>query len=180
VIQRPDKRKTCPANAALEAVYADRLDDHLSELARHYQQSGNAGRALEYLQRAGEYAIQRSSYAEAVGLLTSTLELLKTLPETPERMQHELTLEASLAPALTAVKGWSDAQVGQVLDRASELCRLVGSTPQLFRVRTQLLAFYFSHGEVRRSNELRQSSWFSSAQLGDSKWRAAAILMGRA
>jgi tetratricopeptide (TPR) repeat protein len=144
------------AGVAMEAVYADRLDDHLSDLARHYQGSGNAVKALEYLQGAGEQALARSSHAEAVKLFSSALEVLKTLPETPERMQRELTLEASLAPALTAVKGWSDAQVGQVLDRASELCRLVGSTPQLFRVRTQLLAFYFSRGQVRRSNELRQ------------------------
>jgi class 3 adenylate cyclase len=55
------------AAVAIEALYAPRLDDHLSDLARHYQQSGNIGKALEYLQRAGGQAIARSSYAEGVG-----------------------------------------------------------------------------------------------------------------
>jgi class 3 adenylate cyclase len=48
------------AGVAMEAVYADRLDDHLSDLARHYQRSGNVVKALEYLQRAGEQALARS------------------------------------------------------------------------------------------------------------------------
>src|SRR5216683_8204561 len=41
------------AGAAIEALYADRLDDYLSELARHYQRSTNIEKALEYLGRAG-------------------------------------------------------------------------------------------------------------------------------
>ncbi len=57
------------AGAAIEALYADRLDDYLSELARHYQRSTNIEKAREYLGRAGQQAIQRSSHAEAIELL---------------------------------------------------------------------------------------------------------------
>jgi hypothetical protein len=38
------------------------LDDHLGELARHYQRSGNTAKAIEYLQRAGQ-AAARSAHA---------------------------------------------------------------------------------------------------------------------
>jgi class 3 adenylate cyclase/tetratricopeptide (TPR) repeat protein len=144
------------AGGAIEAIYAARLDDHLSDLARHYQRSGNSKKALEYLQRAGEQALARSSHAEAVGLFSSALELLKTLPETPERMQRELALQVSLGFALTAVKGWSTAEVRQVLDRASELCRQVASTPHLFGVLSALGGFYLVRGELRRAYELQQ------------------------
>lgn len=41
------------AGAAIEVAYANSLDDHLSELARHYERSGNAAKAVEYLERAG-------------------------------------------------------------------------------------------------------------------------------
>jgi class 3 adenylate cyclase/tetratricopeptide (TPR) repeat protein len=146
------------AGGAIEAIHATRLDDHLSDLARHYQRSGNSGKALEYLQRAGEHALARSSHAEAVALFSSALELLKMLPETPERMQRELALQASLGPALTAVKGWTDPRVGQALDRASELCRQVGSTPQLFGVLARLLAFHFAYGDMRRAYALQQQA----------------------
>src|SRR6516165_7805852 len=32
--------------AAIEALYSSQLSDHLSELAHHYQRSGNIGKAL--------------------------------------------------------------------------------------------------------------------------------------
>jgi len=143
------------AGAAIEELYAGRLDDDLSELARHYQRSGNAGKALEYLQLAGKQAIARSSHAEAVSLFTSALELLKTLPETPERMQQELALQVGLGSALTALKGWSAPEVGQALGRASELCRQIGSTPHLFGVLCGLAAFYVGR-DVHRAYELAQ------------------------
>jgi predicted ATPase len=130
------------AGAAIEAIYATRLEDHLGDLARHYQRSGNSGKALEYLQRAGERALARSSHAEAVGLLTSALEFLKTLPETPALMQRELALQVNLSSALMAVKGWSTSEVGQAWGRASELCSQVGSAPQLFGVLAALAGFY--------------------------------------
>jgi class 3 adenylate cyclase/tetratricopeptide (TPR) repeat protein len=144
------------AGRAIEAIHSTRLDDHLSDLARHYKRSGNSGKALEYLQRAGEQALARSIHTEALGLLTSALELLKMLPETPERMQRELALQVSLGSTLTALKGWSNLGVGQALDRASELCRQVGSIPRLFAVLAAQLVFCFARGETRRAYALQQ------------------------
>ena len=42
--------------AAIESLYADRLDDHLAELAHQYRRGGNLEKAIEYLdssRRAG-------------------------------------------------------------------------------------------------------------------------------
>ncbi len=63
---------------AIEELYADDLEAHYSELAHHYQLSGNAGKAVEYLHLAGQQALQRSSYAEATRHETAALELLKS------------------------------------------------------------------------------------------------------
>jgi hypothetical protein len=52
--------------AALETLYADRLDDRLSELAHHYPNSGNASKAIEYLLRAAYQARQRAAYPRAI------------------------------------------------------------------------------------------------------------------
>jgi predicted ATPase len=62
------------AGTAMEALYADRLDDHLNELARHYERGGNAQKAVEYLQRAGQQSVSRGSHAEAITLFTSAHE----------------------------------------------------------------------------------------------------------
>ena len=38
---------------AIEALFKDRIDDHLAELAHHYSRSANTRKAVEYLFRAG-------------------------------------------------------------------------------------------------------------------------------
>ena len=46
---------------ALESMFAERLDDHLVELARHYSRSDNVIKAVEYLGRAGCAGSKRCS-----------------------------------------------------------------------------------------------------------------------
>ncbi len=142
------------AGAAVEALYDGRLDDHLSELARHYQRSANVEKALEYLGRAGQQAIQRSSHAEAIALLSSALELLQALPETSECLERELALQLGLGSALRVAKGWSASEVGQAFARARELCRQIGETPHLFHGLAGLWGFYCVNGELETALDL--------------------------
>ncbi len=141
---------------AMESLYADRLDDFLNELAHHYQRSVNGPKAIQYLQLAGLQAAARSSHEEATGLFASALELLKVLPETPERRLQELALQLGLGSALTSLKGFTAPEVGRAFDRASELCRQIGSTPQLSPVLVGLEGFYGIRAEFRRACELAQ------------------------
>ena len=60
--------------------------------------------------------------------------MLKTLPDTPERAQQELTLQIALGAPLMATKGFAAPEVESVYTRARELCQQVGETPQLFPV----------------------------------------------
>src|SRR5260370_1125034 len=46
------------AGQAMEGLFTDRLEDHVAELAHHYDRSGNARKAVEYLERAGARAAQ--------------------------------------------------------------------------------------------------------------------------
>jgi tetratricopeptide (TPR) repeat protein len=153
-----DRRKLLHgrAGAAMEALYANRLEDHLSELARHYERSGNTVKAIEYLERAGQQSISRASHAEAITLFGSALELLKTLPETPERPKKELALQLGLGSSLQAIKGLSALEVGQTFARAYELCPLIEATPQLFEVLLGLTGFYVSSVRLSRAYELTQ------------------------
>jgi predicted ATPase len=65
------------AGHALESIFSKQLDDHLTQLAHHYSHSENIDKAIEYLGRAGQQAVQRSAHAEAVRDLTSALKLLR-------------------------------------------------------------------------------------------------------
>src|SRR5579871_2151442 len=87
--------------AALEAAFAENLDDQLPELAHHYSRSGNADKAAEYLQRAGELAMRRSgSIDESIAYLGAAIDLLRALPETPAREQRETDLRMALRALL--------------------------------------------------------------------------------
>jgi predicted ATPase len=64
------------AGLALESIFAEQLDDHLGQLAHHYCHSDNVAKAVEYLGRAGQQALQRSANADAITSLTAAIELL--------------------------------------------------------------------------------------------------------
>ncbi|MGE0822437.1 MAG: adenylate/guanylate cyclase domain-containing protein [Candidatus Binatia bacterium] len=139
---------------AIEQMYKDKVEDHYSELAHHYGHSGNTDKAITYLHLAGQQAVQRSTYTEAINDLTAALELLRTLPDTTERAQRELSVHVTLGPALITTKGWAAWEVGQAYARARELCRQVGETPHLCPVLFGMWAFYVVRAEHRMAYEL--------------------------
>lgn len=91
---------------------------------------------------------------EAIRHLTKGLELLQTLPGTPERTQQELTLQIALGMPLILTKGHAAPEVETTYARALELCRQVGETPQLFSVLVGLRRFYFVRGQLQTAHEL--------------------------
>ena len=57
------------------------------------------------LAAGGQHASERSANVEAISHCTTGIELLKTLPETPERTKQALTLHIALGAALLMAKG---------------------------------------------------------------------------
>jgi DNA-binding winged helix-turn-helix (wHTH) protein/predicted ATPase len=137
-----------------EAAYGAQVHEVAAELALHFERGRDYRRAIQYLQHAGENAVRRAAPQEATTLLTKGLELLKTLPETPERTQQELLLQITLGPVLMATRGYAAPEVGHAYTRARELCRQVGETPQLFPTLWGLWAFYLVGAEHARAHDL--------------------------
>jgi class 3 adenylate cyclase/tetratricopeptide (TPR) repeat protein len=106
---------------AIEDLYPAYREDLLGELAHHYGRSGNAAKAVEYLERAGIQSARRAAYAEAVERLTDGLALLRTLPASPENYRHELMLQSSLGQYLIPYKGVASDEVKVAFERAREL-----------------------------------------------------------
>ena len=80
----------------LEEQFVEIIETQPELVAHHYTEAGLIEQAIPYWQRAGQRAIERSANVEAISHLTKGLELLKTLPDTPERTQQELTLQIAL------------------------------------------------------------------------------------
>jgi len=78
------------------------------------------------------------------------LDLLKTLPDTPERVREELTLQISRGTAFIATKGWAALEVESAYTRARQLCEQAGETPQLFPVLWGLGVLYAVTGRPQK------------------------------
>jgi DNA-binding winged helix-turn-helix (wHTH) protein/tetratricopeptide (TPR) repeat protein len=85
----------------LAAMYAQRMEEVVPELAYHFEQAADWPRAIEYLQRAAEIARHRHAHRQADSMLTRALELVSRLPEA-QRARTEPQLLANLAAHLTA------------------------------------------------------------------------------
>ncbi len=138
----------------LEGRFVEITETQPELLAHHYTGAGLIAQAIPYWQRAGQRAVERSAHAEAIAHLTKGLDLLKTLPDTPERTQQELDLQIALGPALIAIKGWAAPEVEKTYTRARELCQQVGETSQLFPVLWGLWVFHDVRAEFQKSHEL--------------------------
>jgi predicted ATPase len=86
--------------------------------------------------------------------LTTGIELLKTLPETPERIQQSLTLHVALGAALQITKGNAAPEVEHAYTQARALCPQVGETPQLAPVLFGLWRYYNTRSQLHTAREL--------------------------
>jgi len=153
-----ERRKQIHERAALaiESMFAGQLEDHLDELAHHYSRSDNVAKAVKYLGRAGQRALQRSAYIDAIGRVRAAIYLLPRLPDSPERTQQEVLLQLAVGPTLIAVKGNAGPEVERAYARARELCERLDNPPELFPALFGLWAIHLLRGELRKADELAQ------------------------
>src|SRR5215831_19157094 len=115
----------------LEAHFPESRETQPELLAHHYTKAGLAEQAIGYWRRAGQQASDRSANLEAISHCTTGIELLKTLPETPARIQHALTLYSALGAVLQMAKGIAAPEVEHAYAQARALCQQVGETSEL-------------------------------------------------
>jgi class 3 adenylate cyclase/predicted ATPase len=139
---------------AIEGLYADALDAHYGDLAHHYSRTENTSKAVEYLHLAGDQAVQRSAYTEAIKQLRRGVELVATLPQTRERMQREVQLHLTLGRALTATQGYIALEVEQSFLRARDLSEEVDEVHPLIGALSGVYQVYMVRAEHERAAEI--------------------------
>jgi len=138
-------------------------------VAHHCSQAGLAARAIVYWRKAGKAALARSANAEAIAHLRRGLELVDTLPQSPERVAEELRLLLTINTPLVATKGYTDPEAEQACRRARELCRQVNESPKLFNVLAVLWSIYYNRGEQEAASELAQQMLSLAERIGDAR-----------
>jgi predicted ATPase len=138
----------------LEAQFLVTVDQQPELLAHHYTEAGLIEKAVPYWQQAGQRAIERSAHTEAISHLTKGLELLKTLPETPQRLQREVDMHITLGASLLATKGYAASAVGKMYTYARQLCEQLEDPQRLFPVLRGLWNYYNVRAEYQTAQTL--------------------------
>jgi predicted ATPase len=151
----------------LEAQFHETAEAQPELLAHHYTEAGLNAQAVSYWYQAGQRASERSAHVEAISHLSTGLELLKTLPETRERLQHEVDILISLGTSLLATRGFSAPEVEQTYLRAQHLAEYLEDQHRLFSVLRGLWNHYCVRGELQTTHELAEQLLALAQQTQD-------------
>jgi predicted ATPase len=142
---------------ALEAQFPEIVETQPELVAQHYTAAGCAEQAVIYWQRAGQQASERSAHLEAINHCTTGIELLTSLPETPEHTQQAVTLYIALGAALLVTKGHAAPEVEHAYTQARALCQQMGETLQLAKVLFGLWRYYAARPQFQTARDLGET-----------------------
>jgi predicted ATPase len=105
----------------LEIQFADLVESRPELLARHCTEAGQIEKAAGLWSKAGQRSLERSAFVEAIEQLTRALDQVETLPSTPARRRHQISLQVALIAPLINVKGHAAPESRAAAVRAREL-----------------------------------------------------------
>jgi predicted ATPase len=157
--------------SVLETDFAGRVAAEPELLARHLTEAGLLKKAVPWWLRAGERATERSANLEAIAHLKRGIEVLGRLPESREREEQELLLQAALIAPSTANEGYASAEAGRAASRAVALGgRIAADSPaqlQAVWARGRLANFHMFRGELRTGLAIAEETLGLAERLGD-------------
>ena len=153
-----ERRKLLHEHAAqaIEALYPERLEDHLTELAHHFDRGGNAPKAVQYLGRIAARAAKQGAHSEAIAYFNRALEFLRGLPDGLARDRQELDLQIALSWSVALVTGLRAPEREFALVRARELGEHLGDDAKLMELLLALAHLHFNRRQYQPARELAE------------------------
>jgi tetratricopeptide (TPR) repeat protein len=136
----------------LEADFADVAEAEPEILAHHFSRADLAAPAARYLERAGDRAVARSAYAEAVAHFSAALAQLERLAASTERSRRELAVLLKQGPAVLILRGLRTADVEDIYRRAYDIATSLGDEAGSFKA---LWGLWFCANLGRRTGVAR-------------------------
>ena len=137
---------------ALEDMYGVQATTEAAlQLAWHFESAGLPAKAIPYLTAAGVAAVRLSALREAIAHFTHGLDLLGTLPDTPERARAELALQLALCAPVQASTISAYPERGRAALRAFALSQQVGTPQQIIQAAYVLWSYFNNRAEYQRA-----------------------------
>ena len=135
---------------AVEQRFPELAASEPEVLAYHFAEAGLPAPACDYRMRAGDRAVGRSAYQEAVAHFSAGLKSAEALPDAVDRARRQLGFLLKLGPALMVARGLQSAEAEDANRRAAELAEAIHDRPATFRAKWGL----WLNANVRRKTSL--------------------------
>jgi len=132
----------------MEAAYGVSTEIVATELAVHFERSGDRERAVKYLLQAAQRSFSLCAYDETVDHATRALTLAESLPATTASKELELNLELLLALSVCGSKGYAAAETGRAFASALQLSSDVDNDDLRFQALAGVWSFYLLSGDL--------------------------------
>jgi tetratricopeptide (TPR) repeat protein/class 3 adenylate cyclase len=162
--ERRRELHTCTVEA-LEALARDQMAAQVERLAHHAVRGEVWAKALTYCRQAGEKALARPAYHEAVGYFEQALSMLSHLPETRATREQAIDLRFALRNACFALGAYE--RIRDYLRDAATLAEAVGDHRRLGQSALYLSQYCSAMGDHERALVSGQRALVLGTLLGD-------------
>lgn len=123
-------------------------------LAYHFTEAGLGEVALGWWHKAGQQALKRSAYSEAVAHLAKAVAIADGLPDEPGRIMSRLNLQIAYSRALRGSLGHSATETVAAWTRARQFAADINDPVELAPIHSGLFNACLTHGEIAPMREL--------------------------
>lgn len=157
---------------ALEALEAERLDEHVERLAHHALRGEVWDKAVICARQAGAKASSRSVHRQAVTYFEQALAALGHLPESREATEQAIDLRLDLYAPLFALREFN--RMGDLLHQAEDLAQNLQDRRQLGRLSAYMARCLWATVNHERAVEVGQRACTIATELKDVALQAVA------
>jgi class 3 adenylate cyclase/tetratricopeptide (TPR) repeat protein len=123
-------------------------------LAFHFTQAGLSEAALQWWRTAGQQALRRSAYTEAIAHFGKAIAIADGLPHEPGRTMSRLQLQIAYGRALRGSLGHSAPETVAAWKRAQRLAADIDDPVELAPIHSGLFNACLTHGELAPMRDL--------------------------
>ncbi|HME86172.1 MAG TPA: adenylate/guanylate cyclase domain-containing protein [Roseiarcus sp.] len=138
----------------LREIFPDVVAAEPELLAHHFTQAGLTAPAIEYWGKAGDLALRRSAFKEAIAHLGKAIEMTEALAGETERPGGKLKLQVSYGNAMILARGHGARETSAAFERARDTATDAEDGSDSLAAQYGLWAGSFVRGELGAMREL--------------------------
>ena len=154
------------AQTIVEHLPAD-AEQRPEYVAHHFTESGLHAEAVHWWRRAGELAVRRSAYVEAIAHYRRAIAVLTALPQSAQRDRVELDLQLALGSTIIPARGYVVAEVKEAFTRASRLAGRIDEPSKVCDASWGIASNTWIKGEVDEANKVARRCLALATERGD-------------